>query len=172
MIAAMNPMTKTIAEEENRLAADLAAIGYPGLSYLKSQRATRTPAELLLAALRQENLDSRLVEALPWLIWQFVDLDWKWLAQMAQTNQLQNRLGFVISLARRLAEQHGEQDKVTLLAQVEAELESARLPQEDTLCHASLTQAERTWLHHHRPQTARHWRLLTDLTAEHLDYAA
>jgi hypothetical protein len=172
MIAAMNTTTKGTSQEEDNLAADLAALGYPGLSYLKSQRATRTPAELVLAALAQENLDSRLVEALPWLVWQFAELDWQWLIPVAQTNQVQNRLGFVVSIARGLAEQYGEHAKAAFLAQREAQLESARLPQEDTLCHASLTQAERNWLRQHRPQPAAHWRLLTDLSANQLDYAA
>jgi hypothetical protein len=171
MMGGMNAMPKTTTEEENSLAADLAALGYPGLSYLKPQRATRTPAELLLAALAQENLDSRLVEALPWLVWEYSDLDWQWLIRTAQTNRLQNRLGFVISVARRLAEQQGEAAKASKLVPAEAQLDASRLLQEDTLCHASLTQAERNWLRQHRPQPAQHWRLLTDLTAEQLDYA-
>ena len=157
---------------EDSLADDLAALGYPGFSYLKLQHATRTPAELLLAALAQENLDSRLIEALPWLVWTYPNLDWQQLIDAARTNQLQNRLGFVISVARRVAEQRGEAAKVIMLAQAEAQLEASRLSQEDTLCHASLTQAERIWLRQHRSQPAAHWRLLTDLSAEHLDYAA
>lgn len=168
----MEATTKMTTEVEERLAADLAALGYPGLSYLKSVRSMRTPAELLLAALSQDDLDSRLVEALPWVVWQFADSDWRWLVNAAQKKQLQNRLGFVVSVARGLAAHREELTKATLLAEIEAQLESARLSQEDTLCHASLTQAERNWLRHYRPHPAQHWQLLTDLTAEQLDYAA
>ena len=52
------------AKDDDALASDLAALGYPGLSYLKSRR-KRNPAEVMLSALRADNLDSRLAEARP-----------------------------------------------------------------------------------------------------------
>jgi len=158
--------------DENRLASELAALGYPGLSHLKPRNHKTNPAELLLSALSKDNLDSRLVEALPWVLLKFPDLNWQRLANAAQTRDLQNRLGFVTSIARKLAEQRGEHEKAALLAQHEAALERSRLLREDTLCHNSLTQAERRWLRKNRPQEAKHWRLLTDLTTEQLDHAA
>jgi len=39
------------AEENENLASDLAALGYPGLSYLKVKR-TRSPAEVVFTAKR------------------------------------------------------------------------------------------------------------------------
>ncbi|HEX9002364.1 MAG TPA: hypothetical protein VGB07_20825, partial [Blastocatellia bacterium] len=93
------------------------------------------------------------------------------LTNAAKLNDLQNRLGFVVNVARRLAERQGEREKVALLAQQEMTLERSRLFREDTLCHDSLTAAERRWLRKNRPPEARHWRLLTDLSPEHLDYA-
>src|SRR6185437_4018749 len=42
--------------DQNRLAAQLAAAGYPGFSYL-SGRANCNPAELLLSALAHDELD-------------------------------------------------------------------------------------------------------------------
>jgi hypothetical protein len=158
--------------EENELAYELASLGYPGLVYLRSNRRRRNPAEVLLSALSASDLDSRIVEALPWVVWKFSNLNWEWLTGAAKLNDLQNRLGFVITVARRLAEHFGERDKAVLLSDREKLLEPSRLAREDTLCHDSLTEAERRWLRKHRPQEAKHWGLLTDLTLEHLSYAA
>lgn len=156
---------------ESTLAQELASLGYPGLSYLKPGR-RKNPAVVLLSALTAVDLDSRLVEALPWVVWKFPDLDWRWLAGAAKLHDVQNRLGFVTGVARRLAEVAGERDKAALLGQREADLERSRLAREDTLCHDSLTETERRWLRGHRPAEARHWGLLTDLSPEHLSYAA
>src|SRR2546423_1208029 len=69
--------------DEDTLALDLAALGYPGLSYLKPKR-KRNPAEILLSALSASDLDSRLTEALPWVLLKFPELDWRWLVVAAQ----------------------------------------------------------------------------------------
>ena len=158
--------------DENDLAAALASIGYPGLSYLKSRRKKKNPAEILLSALSAPDLDSRLVEALPWVVWKFPEMDWRWLMAAAKLHDLQNRLGFVTSVAWRLAEQSGDTDKAAQLRHRESELEMSRLAREDTLCHDSLTEAERRWLRKNRSAEARRWRLLTDLGSEHLTHAA
>jgi hypothetical protein len=158
--------------DEDTLASELAALGYPGLSHLKSRGKKKSPAELLLSALGKDDLDSRLVEALPWVVLKFPDLNWRWLTQAAKMNDLQNRLGYVTSVARRLAELRGEREKATLLTAEESALERSRLAREDTLCHDSLTEAEKKWLRKNRPPEARHWRLLTDLRPEQLDHAA
>ena len=83
----------------------------------------------------------------------------------------QNKLGFVTCVARRLAEKRKETDKVELLRKQELILERSRLFLEDTLCHDSLTQAEKRWLETNRSDEAKYWRLLTDLSPEHLNYA-
>lgn len=174
--AAQLPVAAALDEapvaDERQLALQLAALGYPGLSHLKSRGRKRNPAELLLSALGEDNLDSRLVEALPWVVMKFPDLNWRWLTQSAKLNDLQNRLGYVISVARRLAELRGENEKAALLASKEDALERSRLVREGTLCHDSLTEVEKRWLRKNRPPEARHWRLLTDLTPEHLDHAS
>lgn len=157
--------------DDDRLASDLTALGYPGLSHLKSNGRRMNPAELLLSALGKDNLDSRLVEALPWVVWKFPDLDWQWLTNSAKVNDLQNRLGFVTNVARRLAQLRGDHEKAELLARQESALERSRLVREDTLCHESLTEVERRWLRKNRPAEAKHWRLLTDLTPEQLNHA-
>ena len=156
--------------DQRQLAASLAGLGYPGLAYLKPNR-KRNPAEVLFAALNCSNLESRLAEALPWVVLHYPDLDWDWLATAAKTQNLQNRLGFVTALARHLAEQGGNAKAGALLRRQEAALDRARLAREDTLCHHSLSQAERRWVRDNRPAEARHWNLLTDLSPEHLSYA-
>ena len=149
------------------LAEDLAALGYPGLSYLKSRR-KRSPAEVVLSALSAKNLDARLAEALPWVLLRYPDLDWQWLVCAAKINDFQNKLGFLTNVARRLGEKLGKDKAAKLLREQEAALERSRLVKEETLCHDSLTQAERRWLKSNRTDEARHWNLLTDLSPEHL----
>lgn len=160
------------AADENELAAALASLGYPGLSYLKPRRQKKNPAEVLLSALSSGDLDNRLVEALPWVVWKFPEMDWEWLIAASKMHDLQNRLGFITAVARRLAEQSGETDKAAQLRRRELELERSCLAREDTLCHNSLTDSERRWLRKHRPSEARRWRLLTDLAPEQLIHAA
>jgi len=151
------------AKDDDALASDLAALGYPGLSYLKSRR-RRNPAEVMLSALRADDLDSRLVEALPWVLLQHPDLNWEWLVRAAKINDLQNKLGFVTNVARRLAEKLGKHETVSLLREQESVLERSRLVREETFCHDSLTQSERRWLQSNRSDEAKHWNLLTDLS--------
>ena len=158
------------AKNDDALASDLAALGYPGLSYLKYRR-KRNPAEVMLSALSANNLDSRLAEALPWVLLKHPDLNWDWLVRAAKVNDLQNKLGFVTSVARRLAEKLGNHETVSLLREQESTLERSRLVREETLCHDSLTQSERRWLRSNRSDEAKHWNLLTDLSPEHLSNA-
>ena len=158
-------------KDEDALAADLAALGYPGFSHLKPRRKKKNPAEVLLSALSARDLNSRLTEALPWVLLKYPHLDWQSLVKAVKVRDLQNRLGFVTCVARRLAENLGENEKAELLRSQELLLERSRLMLEDTLCHESLTKAERKWLDTSRPAEAKYWRLLTDLTPEHLSYA-
>ena len=155
------------------LARDLAGLGYPGLAHLRSRHWTpKHPGDVLLIALAHDDLEPRLVEALPWLVLRYWTLDWSWVVPEAKLRDLQNRLGFVVSLARRLAERAGDERKARALADLEAQLDRSRLVREDTLCRASLPETERRWLLEHRPAAARHWNLLTDWTADALRYVA
>jgi transcriptional regulator with XRE-family HTH domain len=158
-------------ETEDDLALALAALGYPGFSHLRGGR-KKNPAQILLSALSSENLNSRLTEALPWVLLKYPDLDWQSLLKEVKVRDLQNRLGFLTSVARRLAEKQGDTDKAKWLQSKESSLERSRLILEDTLCHDSLTKAERRWLHTARSDEAKHWRLLTDLSPDHLNYAS
>jgi transcriptional regulator with XRE-family HTH domain len=150
-----------------RLAGDLAALGYPGFAHLRPARWTpRNPTEVLLAALAQEDLEARLVEALPWLALRYWPLEREWLVRHAKLHDLQNRLGFVLTLAQRLAERAGNDQRAQGLGDLVTALERSRLAREDTLCRASLSGAERRWLAAHRSADARGWNLLTDWTAD------
>jgi transcriptional regulator with XRE-family HTH domain len=150
------------------LARNLAALKYPGFAHLRPHRWTpKNPAEVLLAALAKDDLEPRLVEALPWLLLHYPNLDREWLVREAKVRDLQNRLGFVVSLARRLAERTGTEDNA--LAELERDLERSRLVREDTL--GKLPEAERRWLQKNQPADAKHWNVLTDWTVGALRYA-
>jgi transcriptional regulator with XRE-family HTH domain len=164
------PLRNTSAD---RLARDLAALGYPGFAHLRPRHWTaKNPSEVLLAALAHDDLDARLVEALPWLVQRYWPLDREWLVRQAKLHDLQNRLGFVITLARRLTERARDEPRTRALSELALALEPSRLAREGTLCRASLSQVERRWLREHRSADARHWNLLTDWTVEALRYVA
>ncbi|HLE61623.1 MAG TPA: hypothetical protein VI750_00725 [Pyrinomonadaceae bacterium] len=156
--------------DTNTLAVDLAGLGYPGFAYLRSRR-KKNPGEVLLSALSSKCLESRVVEALPWVLLQYPDLDRDLLVSAAKVRDLQNKLGLLTCLARELAERRGEASKAAVLREHERTLERSRLLFEDTFCNDVLTQAERGWLETNRPDEAKHWRVLTDLSPEHLRHA-
>jgi transcriptional regulator with XRE-family HTH domain len=157
--------------EPQTLAERLAGLGYPGFSHFR--KVVHNPAEVLFDALGHNQLESRLVEALPWLVLRYAALDWAWLVPRAKLYDLQNRLGYVTQLARKLAEGAPEnRDSVNRLAAPLDALEGSRLAREGTLCHDSLSNAERSWLRESRPPEAAHWNLLTDLRPEHLKYVS
>jgi transcriptional regulator with XRE-family HTH domain len=156
--------------EDERLAGELAALGYPAFSHLR-RRSRRNPAEVLLRALNQNDLDSRVVEGLPWLAAKYADLDWDWTVRNAKLADRQNRLGFVATMAGKLAEASGQDDRTRRLKEYVAVLDRSRLVREDTLCCDSLTETERNWLKDTRSEDARHWNLLTGMRPEHLEHA-
>jgi len=155
--------------DESAFKAELGALGYPGFSYLRG-KSHYNPARLLFLALDQEDLDRRVVEALPWLAYKYPEMDWEWLTRNAKLNDRQNRTGFVVDLAEEYAEKMGDESRKKSLDQKKAVLERSRLAREDTLSNESMTQAERKWLRQNRPSKARHWNLLTDLDVRHLAY--
>jgi transcriptional regulator with XRE-family HTH domain len=147
----------------------LGELGYPGFAYLDSQQLVN-PAELLLLALDSEDLDARVTEALPWLPMHFPEMNWKWLTSQTKARDRQNRLAYVALLASDVAQRRGDTQLADHLRSHVAELERSRLANEDTLAHSSLSEAERKWLRTHRPPSAAHWNLLTDLKAEDLQH--
>src|SRR5258708_19757629 len=89
------------ARDRDKLRSELAGLGYPGFAHVQG-RVRRNPAEVLLNALNRADLDTRVVEGLPWLAFTYADLDWDWAVQNAKLHDLQNRLGFVTTLACEL----------------------------------------------------------------------
>jgi hypothetical protein len=98
-------------------------------------------------------------------------MNWDWLVSNVKLHDRQNRLGFVVALAGELAQKAGDSGRSQVLTDNRAWLDRSRLVQEDTLCHDSMTKAERKWLRQNRPPEAKHWNLLTDLDVRHLAYA-
>jgi transcriptional regulator with XRE-family HTH domain len=155
-----------------RLAEDLASLGYPGYAYLMPHAARKNPGEVLLTALAQNDLEPRLVEALPWLLLEYWEMDFAWLVTQAKMHDLQNRLGFVVSLARQLSGEGHDDARTRTLSELEATLEPSRLAREDDFTRPARNDVERQWLMQNRPEEARHWNLVTDLRPEHLGYHA
>jgi hypothetical protein len=96
-----------------------------------------------------------------------VDLDWAWLVREAKVDDLQNRLGFLVSVARQLAELRGESEAAERLAEQEQALEGSRLQREGAF-RESLTGAERRWFRENRSPHARHWNMLSTINAGEL----
>ncbi len=143
-------------------ASALSRFGYPGFSYLRLG-STLNPAEMLLRTLEATNVEARLVEALPWVLLKYPNLDWRWLLREAKVRDLQNRLGFVVTMARGLAEHRGEAHTAHTLAEWEHVLETSCLQREDAF-KESLTDAERKWLRVNRSPEAAKWNVLSNLS--------
>ena len=172
LVAPESPsLSKDPATEPDELARNLAALGYEPFGYLNG-RSRPAPEQVLLGALRNAELDARLTEALPWVALTYPALDWDWLVDRARRHDLQNRLGYVVTLARELAQKRGDARTSARLLAEELRLEPSVLAREDTLCRESMTRVERAWLLEARPDEAKRWRVLTDLRPELLPYAA
>jgi len=155
-----------------QLARELAALGYPGFAYMRKGW-KRNPGEVLLHALAQDGLEARLVEALPWLVLHYAEMDREWLVHEARLRNLTNRLGFVVSLADETVREDAnaspsQKESLTMLLE---ELRKGRLAKEEPFGQSSMSQAEQEWLRQNRPEAAKYWNLLTDWKAEWLQYA-
>ena len=155
----------------DRVAGALGSLGYPGFEHLRSS-SKLNPAEVLLRALRTSHVDARVVEALPWVLLRFPDVDWPWLLATAKQHDMQNRLGFVVTVARELAERRGDAKTASTLQKWEQVLEHSRLQREDAFAGATLTEAERRWLRDNRSPEAAHWNLLSRVSAATLSQDA
>ena len=152
-----------------KLARQLAGLGYPGFAHLRAERTN--PAGLVVQALVQRDLEVRLTEALPWVLCKYPDLEWSWVIDQVKLKDVQNRLGFLVGVAKDVAASK-QRSTLGALSVAETALEHSRLAREDTLCRDSMPDAERRWLKTNRSPLARHWNLLTGLTAEQLSYGA
>jgi transcriptional regulator with XRE-family HTH domain len=157
--------------DEPHLAESLARLGYPGFAYLRTHTPKKNPSEVLLMALAQERLEARVAEALPWVALEYWQGASTWLVEQARKLNVQNRLGFVVSLARQISERNPQNEQRTrALRDLEATLDESRLAKEDVFYRPPRTEGEREWLLLNRPEEARHWNLLTDLRPSHLQH--
>jgi transcriptional regulator with XRE-family HTH domain len=154
---------------EGLLVSQLAGLNYPKFSHLK-KTGNVNPTGVLISALQEDDLDSRIVEALPWLIYSFSEMDWSRIFNSAKLADAQNRLGFLISLAHELATRSKDQTKSRQFKELLSTLERSRLLCEDSFRRVSLTETEKAWLENNRPGNARYWRVLSNLSADHLVY--
>lgn len=175
----LSPETLPVSEEfapahtdDQHLAESLAKLGYPGFAYMRTSVSKKNPAEVLLTALGQGRLEARVAEALPWVAMQYSHRTSNWLVEQARKFNLQNRLGFVVSLALRVAERASGQDntRVQSLRELRSKLDESRLVKEDAFYRPPRTESEKQWLVRNRSQEAVHWNLLTDLGPEQLQY--
>ena len=79
--------TLPVSAESAALSADgvaraLSTLGYGGFAHLGRGRKLN-PAEVLVRTLSARNVEARLVEALPWLLVSYPNLDWPWLVSAA-----------------------------------------------------------------------------------------
>ena len=119
----------------------------------------------------QKSLDARVAEALPWVALSYAQPD-SWLVGNARKFNLQNRLGFVVTLAKRVAETRNDHVRAAELSQLESLLDESRLAKEDAFYRPPRTESEREWLRKNRTEDAVHWNMLTDMRPEHLRYAS
>jgi transcriptional regulator with XRE-family HTH domain len=167
------PVTNKFAPVETsdqQLVDGLAALGYPGFRYLRSHAPKEHPNEFLLTALDQRALDARVAEALPWVVANSAELN-SWLLENARRFNLQNRLGFVVSLARHAADKLNASSKTDELRRFETLLDESRLAKEDYFYRPPRTESETQWLRTNRSEDAVHWNLLSDMKPEHVPYA-
>ncbi|HUI74525.1 MAG TPA: helix-turn-helix transcriptional regulator [Candidatus Acidoferrum sp.] len=156
--------------DDQRLTEMLARLNYPGFADLATKTQEKNPSEFLLTALSQQSLDARVAAALPWVVLRFAKAD-SWLVENARKFNLQNRLGFVVTLARRIAESQNN-PRLSELRRLEEALDESRLVKEDFLPRPPHTENEKEWLRSNRTDDAAHWNLLTRMRPEHLQYVS
>jgi transcriptional regulator with XRE-family HTH domain len=146
---------------DDRLRAQLSALGYPGFAHVGPRRPAGEPAVVLLSALSQPTVDARVTEALPWLAREYAGtMDWSWLVQEAKLRNLQNRLGFLIQLANPSG-----MGKPAMKNALD-ELEKARLLAEATFCWDSMPATTRKWMRERRSPEAEHWNVVSLMRSE------
>ncbi len=170
---ALAPTALPTAKEPKPLRHDgavraLGSLGYPGFARFRSATSSN-PAETLLNILVSDEVEARVVKALPWLLVQYPHLDWRWAVDHAKVRDVQNRLGFVLTLAREWAERRMDKAAAETLRHWEQSLENSKLQKEDAFAGAALTESERRWLRTHRSPEAAHWNVLASLSVESLD---
>ena len=151
---------------EDRIKTSLGGLGYPGFRYLAPTRVEADPREVLFEALRADDMDQRVIDALPWVLAHRSDLDLRALTNQIRSAGLQNRLGFLIEITVSAAKRMRQSEVTERLEPWLLVLREMRHADEDTLAKASMTEVERRRLHRSRSKAARFWRLLTDVNTK------
>ena len=182
--AAFTPLDDAEAD----LAADLGVLGYAAFAAAaaSARRApflgAKNPAAVIISILARQQVAPSVMAGVPWLLLSHTGIDTAWLVDQARRRNLQNRLGFLTDLAIELARARGasassrprididiDDEHLETLVALRADLETSRLANEGTLARV-LTSTERQFFEEHRSAAARHWHLLTGLTAAQLPY--
>lgn len=174
LVAAFAPRDLPAGARPSRTSTEMSValgnLGYPGFRYLANGR-RGDPVVVVLEALRADDASPRVLRALPWVLAHHADLDWPRLLTQVKALTLQNALGFLASLARRLAKREGRAAVVERLLEVERELETVRLVRERPLGRR-LAEAEARHVRAHRSALAKRWRVLSELTVDDVATAA
>jgi hypothetical protein len=127
---------------------------------------------VIVEALQQDELDSRVAEALPWVLLNYPDMDRDWLVRETRLRGFTNRLGFFVSLALRVLELRGDQQSAACrtLQELEQLLSQSRLDAESSLG-PRLSVVQQEWVRQNRSEEAKQWHVLTTWRPEHLQYA-
>lgn len=160
------------SNEADYLDLHLAALGYHKFSHLKKSKKVKrvNPAFVLITALQKDDLDSRTLEAMPWLIYNFPEMNWSKIIREVKLADGQNRLGFLISLAYEKSNRTNDEYKKHIFKDLLSSLQKSRLYEEDSFRRESLTKTEKAWLKKNGSKGSRFWRVLTNLTVEHLAF--
>jgi len=155
----------------DKLVRQLAGLGYPGYAHVRP-RSLANPAQVVLEAVTLEDRGERVARAIPWVLSRYPDLDWEWLVDQTRLKNAQNRVGFLVSLARQLLDLDKPDPKgAERLREAEWRLESAKLVAESTLDQRPVSDPEREWIRENRPELARRWNVLSTLTVEQVRLA-
>lgn len=149
---------------------ELANLGYPGFAHFVHGEPDLNPAQFLVLALAQDNLERRTAEGLPWVALRYSKMDWEWVRRETRLWDLQNRLGFTLSMAKKLALEQGQSEPARTLEKQEQLLRNSLLAREDTYCNERMTASERVWLQTNRSAEAAAWHVLSDLAPEYISY--
>src|SRR5690348_15342471 len=109
-------------------------------------------------------VESAQAFALPSSDSQCPDMNFDWLVQQARMNNIRNRLGFCVTLARAAS------GNDTLLSP-EQKLRESKLSREDYFG-SEPNEVDRRWLQEHSSDQARQWSVLSDLRPGSLRYVA
>ena len=171
-----------LAFNEDHLEKALAVLGYPGFAYLTAYLQFETgskdafdPGELIRWAITQNVINTRVTEALPWLIAAYAtQINWEKLIGSAQQQKVQNRLGYLASLALQLVESKqtlSRPEARLLLQESLLRLQGIQQPQEQTLMNEEIGPVMRNWVIGNRPPEAAKWHILTTITTDDLQHA-